>query len=346
VKQLDYIIVGLGIGGLSFCEQLRLKQKRFIVIDGSRNPATAVAGGVINPVVLKRFTPVWNAQEFLPAALSFYHRLAAFLKIELINEAPILRTFNSVEEQNDWTVASDKQQLSGLIAPEIHPNSNEHLNAPFGFGRVIKSYRLQTNAMLHAYTDYLKSTDQYISEEFDHAQLIESGAGVSYKNYSARKIVFTEGISALQNPLFPGHLLIPNKGEYISLKAPELQLKQIVKGAVFLIPLENDLYKAGATFSRNDTSEEITDSARETIVGQLKKVLNCPFTVIDQISGIRPTTKDRRPLLGTISNPDIAFLNGLGARGLMMAPLLAEQLYTHLEEGQELPQEINISRFL
>lgn len=38
-------------------------------------------------------------------------------------------------------------------------------------------------------------------------------------------------------------------------------------------------------------------------------------------------------------------LNGLGTRGVMIAPTAAKELYAHLEEGHALRKEIDISRF-
>ncbi|GAL70298.1 hypothetical protein [Jejuia pallidilutea] len=34
-KEYDYIIVGLGLAGISFCEQLRANNKTFVVFDDS-----------------------------------------------------------------------------------------------------------------------------------------------------------------------------------------------------------------------------------------------------------------------------------------------------------------------
>ena len=70
--KLDYIIVGLGLAGLSFAEQLIKAKKSFMVFEDSSQTSSLVAGGVYNPVILKRFTPVWNAKEQLKVALPFY----------------------------------------------------------------------------------------------------------------------------------------------------------------------------------------------------------------------------------------------------------------------------------
>ena len=62
---------------------------------------------------------------------------------------------------------------------------------------------------------------------------------------------------------------------------------------------------------------------------------------------IRPTIKDRRPLVGTHPiHPNLAVLNGLGTRGVMIAPTAAKQLYNYLENGVDVDKEYSILRFL
>ena len=69
--QVDYIVVGLGLAGLAFTKELEEHNKSFIVFeDGSQN-SSIVAGGMYNPVILKRFTAVWNAVEQLKVAIPF-----------------------------------------------------------------------------------------------------------------------------------------------------------------------------------------------------------------------------------------------------------------------------------
>ena len=58
--KVDYNIVGLGIAGISICEQLQKNNKCFVVFDFGKTTSTLVSAGHINPVVLKRFTPVWH----------------------------------------------------------------------------------------------------------------------------------------------------------------------------------------------------------------------------------------------------------------------------------------------
>ena len=54
----------------------------------------------------------------------------------------------------------------------------------------------------------------------------------------------------------------------------------------------------------------------------------------------------RRPLVGNHAKyKQLSVLNGLGTRGVMIAPTVAKNLFHHIESGQELDNEIDIKRF-
>ena len=357
VKEVDYIIVGLGIAGITFCERLRLEGKSFIVFEPSLPSATKVAGGVVNPVVLKRFTPIWNLAQFHAEAYPFYIELSKHLQVNFLEKMLLQRVFNNVQEQNDWLVASDKSNLSFFLSSELVKNNNPLIEAPFGFGNVNEVFKIDTTLLMDSFLENLERKEQLVGEKFDHVllQIEEENANTSqldgaptiqYKNYKARSIVFSEGAAALHNPYFSVDCLIPKKGEYIIFKAPQLRLKSILKGSIFIIPLGNDRFKAGATFDHAGQRPDITQEGKTQLVASLRKYIHCPFEVIDQIAGMRPTVKDRRPLLGSIKNKEILFFNGLGTRGLGMAPLLSKQLFDFAENDIPLPDEVNIQRFI
>jgi len=317
-----------------------------MVIDGPQPAASKVAGGVVNPVVLKRFTPIWNLPQFFEAALPFYTMMADRIGVNFLQEVSLLRVLNSVEEQNDWLVASDKRSLSSFLSAEVFKNSNPNVLAPFGYGGVKEVFQINTPLLLDAYRTDLIQKEQLLSESFEYEALqLDAATGIEYKNYRARKLVFAEGAGAIHNPLFSLDCLIPKKGEYIVFKSAELNLDAILKGPIFIIPLGNHLYKAGATFDHHGKSPEITETGKLQLETAVRKLIHCPFEVVDQMAGMRPTVKDRRPLLGTIEHPSVLFYNGLGTRGLGMAPLLSQQLYDYAENDTPLPSEVNITRF-
>lgn len=347
MKDVEYILVGLGIAGVAFCEQLKKHATSFVVIDSGIGSSTAVSGGVFNPVVLKRFTKAWNATRHLEVAVPFYQHLAETLQVSFMEQKPVLRIFNTIEEQNDWFVAGDKNELAPYLSSEIIPNENDAIKAGYGFGKVIESGRIFPEQLLENYREYLREKDQLVSETFQHEELNSTPDGLQYKDITAKKIVFCEGAAVVNNPFFPTPFIIGNKGEYLIIHAPALQLEAILKGPLFVIPLGKDHYKVGATYSRDDYTHHPTSEAKHQLLTKLEKMITCPFDVIDQVAGVRPTTKDRKPLLGSLPDaPEKIFFNGLGTRGILMAPWLSELLYEFVEEGKPLPKEIDIKRFL
>lgn len=353
MKEIDYIVVGLGIAGLTFCEELEANNKSFIVFDAGKVTSTKVSAGVINPVVLKRFTPVWNAKLHIDSSILFYKKTANKIGIPLFEEVSMLRIFKNIEEQNNWMVASDKKEMESFLKPEVIKNDNPNVIAPFGFGMVNSTGRVNPIELIKNYKTYLQNQDKLLNESFDYDSLKVENNKVYYKDIIAKKIVFCEGASAKENPFFPQNakiskapLVIPNKGEYIIISSPELKLNSILKSSLFVIPLGNDLYKVGATYDREDHTINTTQNAKEDLIKKLSKIISCEFEVVNQVAGIRPTTRDRRPLLGALSDCEHkVFFNGLGTRGITSAPSLAKTLYNYVENGIEIPKEMNIKRY-
>jgi glycine oxidase len=347
MKEVDYIIVGCGLAGIAFCEQLRLHNKSFIVFDNSSQQSSTVAAGLYNPVVLKRFTEVWKAKEQLDYALPKYEQLEALLGVKLDYKLPVYRKFSSIQEQNEWFTATDKPSLESYLSTQLIKNTNASIEAPFGFGKVLQTGRIDTNALITHYRDFLKVNKQYSTDTFNYDALHITSKDISYKSIKASHVVCAEGFGVVKNPFFKTLPLNVAKGEIITIEAPKLNMDYILKSSVFLVPEGHNLYSVGATYNWNDKTNGITQEGKEELVSKLKKLINCEFKVVNQLAGIRPTVKDRRPLVGKHANYNNVFvLNGLGTRGVMIGPYVAQQLYNFIENGKPLDSDINISRFI
>ncbi|MGS2764145.1 NAD(P)/FAD-dependent oxidoreductase [Sinomicrobium sp. M5D2P9] len=342
----DYIIVGLGLAGISFCEYLRENGKEFVVFDGGSQQSSAVAGGVYNPVVLKRFTPAWKAGEQLDIAMSLYRKLEKRFTRKFVYPMPVYRKFASVEEQNLWFEAADKPALSPFLSPRIMHNDNPRIHAPYGFGEVWHTGRIGVKELQEEYTDHLLAQNKLRKESLDYEVLEFTEGGVRYKEIAAKHIVFAEGFGMMSNPFFNYLPLRGAKGELLTIKASGLRLNAILKSSVFLIPLQDDLYKVGATYNWQDKTNAVTPRAREELLSKLKPVLDGEYEVVEQEAGIRPTVTDRRPLTGRHPHyKNMYILNGLGTRGTLTGPYVAGQLYRFIEEDAPLSEEIDIERF-
>jgi len=343
---IDYLIVGLGLAGISFCEQLERNNRTYKVFNDSSQTSSLVAGGLYNPVILKRFTLAWNADSQLETAMYFYKQLETKLDVKLDCKIPIYRKFASIEEQNLWFEAADRPKLNKFLSVSIIKNRNESINAPFGLGQVLYTGRIDTKSLVDAYIDFLIKSGNLISESFDHDKLNIHKEHIEYKSIKARKVVFATGFGLKSNPYFNYLPLTGNKGELLTIRAPKLKENNIIKSAVFIIPLGNDLYRIGATYVRTDKSNIPTEGAKKELLGKLHTLLNCDYDIVDHVAGIRPTVADRRPLVGLHpEHRNLGVLNGFGSRGVLIAPTVSNQLYNHLEKGELLAQEIDINRF-
>lgn len=346
MKEVDYIIVGVGIAGISFCEQLNANNKTFVVFDNASQKSSTVAGGLYNPVVLKRFTSVWKSKEQLDVALPVYANIEKELHVKLDYKIPVYRKFASQEEQNDWFAASDKPLLSRFLSTKIIKKTNRYIEAPFGYGEVLETGRIDVSTMIAAYKSSLKAKDILFESPFEYDKLNIHENDINYKGITAKNIVFSEGYGVKQNPFFKDLPLNPAKGELIIIHAPDLKINFVLKAGVFLIPLGEDKYIVGATYEWKDLSHDISLKAKEILLNKLQKVVSCSFKIIDQVAGIRPTVKDRRPLVGQHKRFKHMFiLNGLGTRGVMIGPYVAKQLYNYIENKKLLEKDIDISRF-
>ena len=116
---IDYLIVGCGLAGISFAEMALENGKSILVYDDDSQNSSKIAGGLYNPVILKRFSEVWKAQEQLVLMNDFYPRIEKKINCTVDFKTPILRKFFSVEEQNNWFAASDKIALAPFLSTEL-----------------------------------------------------------------------------------------------------------------------------------------------------------------------------------------------------------------------------------
>ena len=81
-------------------------------------------------------------------------------------------------------------------------------------------------------------------------------------------------------------------------------------------------------------------------MSQLDSILKIPYTITNQIAGIRPSTADRKPLVGRHEQyKQLYILNGLGTRGILLAPYLSKCLIEYIYKDVLIDHEININRF-
>jgi len=342
---LDYIVVGSGIGSFCICKRLADTNKSFVVVSDFNNSATSAAGGIINPIILKRFKPFWKAVDFFNEATSFYNHLQNISRLPLITQKEVFRIFSSIEEQNDWYSKSDQPVLDEFLVPETIDQING-LKSAHKIGLMKQVFLADAKKILHYFHHHFLTSNSCFPTCFDHQKLVFHDKYIAYKHLTASKIIFCEGFKAVYNPFFSYLPIYGNRGDYLIFKSPELKIDHLVKGKEFIIPLGDDFYKFGASFDRHFLSDYTPDKFKDQLIDSLKRKLKVNFQVVRFESGIRPNVKDRKPLLGRHPyHQQMYIMNGFGSRGLFMSPLLSKWMYNYLENNIKLPDEVNIKRF-
>lgn len=343
---IDYIIVGSGLAGIAFAETALQQDKSIRVFDNLSQNSSRISGGLYNPVILKRFSGLQHAQEQLFALDIFYKILERKIGAKFNFNLPVLRKFFSIEEQNNWFAASDKPGLSLFLSTKLVSKQYNGIDSPFGYGEVLQTGYVDTASLLEKYTAYLIHNNLLEAETFNYEAIEFYENSIRYKNLQAKHIIFAEGFGMHANPFFRHLPLDGTKGELFIIKAPNLNLDVIVNTNVFILPLGNDLFKVGATYNWEDKTNATTEAGKAELIEKINEILNCDYEIIEHLAGVRPTVKDRKPLLGTHpEHRNLYILNGLGTRGVMLGPYMAKKLFDNIENGIPIERELNINRF-
>ena len=346
LNMIDYIIVGSGLAGIAFAETGINHNKTILVFDNDSQNSSKIAAGLYNPVILKRFSEVFGAKYQMELLDVFYKTIEDKLSIVCDNKLPIYRKFFSIEEQNNWFAASDKPNLKEYLLAKIVTKKYDCIDSPYGYGEVLHTGYVDTMVLLDNYKKYLLTKNRYVKATFVYSEIVFNEDYVRYKDILAKHIVFAEGFGMHANPFFNYLPLDGTKGELLIIKAPKLNLDVIVNTSVFIVPLGNDLFKIGATYNWEDKTNTPTEEGKQELIVRIQEIITCDFEIVSHFAGVRPTVKDRKPMIGTHKNHQrLHILNGLGTRGVMLAPAMAKDLFDSIEKTKPLDKSIDIIRF-
>lgn len=344
--EVEYLLIGQGIAGSVLACKLLERGKSFLVIDDPElSNASRVAGGLYNPITGRKMVKTWQADALFKALIPFYQQQEEVLKASFFHEMPIYRPFFNQHEQNEWMGNSAEPAFQHFIkAVHQKPYLPEWVQNPFGGLMLNQSGYLDTKTFVAKLRQVLLEEGKYKAERFDVSQLVNQEKFV-YGEVKAQKVIFCEGRLTSENPFFKALPFSPVKGEVLFIRA-NVEIKEIINRGVFMIPLGDGLFKVGSTYEHKNLDESPTPKGEEELIERLMKLIHFDFDVVDQKAGVRPATKDRKPFMGEHPMVKGMFIfNGLGTKGVSLAPLLAEEFLNFAEEIGDLNPEVNISRF-
>lgn len=343
MKNVDYIIVGDGYAGLFFAHQLIKNNKSFVVFSEGRKSASQVSAGIINPVVLKKFTTFWKAQEQIDFLKDSLKEIEKYTGQNYLIEAPIHRIFHDENEQKLWLKKSENDELIKFLDKNF--DHLEVVKNDFKTGKVNQSARLDVNGFFTGLFDFLENKGHLSKEKFICHELNTENS--TYKDLLFKNILFCEGMAVKENPFFSDIPVIPNKGHHIKVKlSKQISSNITIKKKHFLFPVNEELYFYGGTYDREQLHHNIDDSAVEQLKNSLSEFYPYDFEIDHVNFGFRPTVKDRRPIIGRHpEHLNLYVFNGLGARGILNGCYFSKSLYDFIEENISLPEEVSLERF-
>jgi glycine/D-amino acid oxidase-like deaminating enzyme len=228
-QSVDYLIVGQGLCGTLLSWYLHKEGKSFLLIDdGSENSSSKVAAGIINPVTGRRFVASWMVEDLLPFAKQAYTELGHYLQTDLIVQKNIIDFFPSPQMRDAFV----NRVLENDTYLHSYPDQNcfnSYFNYDFGCGQVSPVFIVHVQLLLAAWRKKLADSNALLPETFDATQLLIEKEAVTYKGISARKIIFCEGIAAIENKWFGLLPFSAVKGEALIVKCEGLPDDHILK---------------------------------------------------------------------------------------------------------------------
>ncbi|MEL7001401.1 MAG: FAD-dependent oxidoreductase [Bacteroidota bacterium] len=345
-QRVDYIVVGQGLAGTALSKILIKNGKKIALIDQeTEKTSSKVAAGLYNPVTGRKLVRTWKADKLFPFMIQFYQGLEKSEGSDFMVDLPIYRPFLSIEQQNEWMAKSAAEEYALFVRKNYAHSKYDQVMNDFGGVELAHSGYLNVPKYLKVLRSSFEKLDVLMSTNFDFSLLNIYNDKVVYQHLEASKIIFCEGPRAVENPFFNWLPFRCVKGEVLDLKS-ELEIDNIVNRGVFVIPKEKGLFKVGSNYDNNDMSWHATHKARKEIVGKLEQLVTCRYNIVSQKAGIRPATKDRKPFIGLHPKFEtVGIFNGLGAKGVSLAPYFAQQFYNYLEHDEQLDTEVNISRY-
>lgn len=347
MSKIDYIVVGGGVAGVTLCHHLHERGLSFKLFAGKRdNPSSSrVAAGLFNPITGRKMVKTWKADVLFPYLHDFYRKVEERIDHKFFFSIPIYRPFFSIEEQNDWAAKSGMPEYE-LFVKKVHlkPQYRQKFNDPYGGIELSQCGWVDTEGYIDGSLRYFRKLGYSVVQDnfnYDKMQIPQT----FHDDLEARFLLFAEGVDMKVNPLFRWLPLAPLKGEILDIRL-SFETNEIFNRGVFVLPIGHGLYRVGSTYSHHDISWKGTEKGREQLENKLRELLAKSYSVEKHTAGVRPATRDRRPFVG--AHPDfnnMLIFNGLGTKGVSLAPYYAKQLVAFAEEGQDLDKEVNIQRF-
>ncbi len=343
--QIDILLIGQGLAGSLLAWELHRRGYRILLLDKGLENASQVAAGLINPITGQRLVKQAEVETLLSAALNCYEQMARQFRQGFFVPLPMLKILRSQKERELAERRLNEPGYGDFLVDLI--DAPPGVNAPFGVLQQRQTGYLQTEALLQQLRNFLLSQGSYRQTDLQYSD-IRLQPALQWRDISTRHIVFCEGYQALNNPWFGGLPFQLAKGEILSCQSHQAMPAQILNFGHWLLPVGVQRFKLGASFDTQQLDTMPTPATKAALLASLQTVYPAdqPHEVCQHRAGIRPTTRDKQPFIG--SHPQhtrLHIFNGFGAKGSLAIPWYAARFADYLQQQTPLPVACDIRRY-
>ena len=342
-----YLIVGQGLAGTLLAFSLLEKGEQVLIADDYNHAsASQVAAGMWNPVTFKRLAASWLAKEMLEEMNVTFRKLEEKLQTSFFHALPVARIFNSIQDANFWDEKSDHPEVGRFLSARSNKSVQENFDSPFGNSEVNECGWLNVPLFREVSKNYFIQHGNFIEDAVNESEVEFLESSVVWKGRAFDKLILCNGIGVNQWKGLESLDLIPNHGQVLDLKIENLEIDAVVNFGQFLLPFGNEKFRLGATYNWNEVPDEPTEEAKELLLSELTQRMDKTVVVESHKTGFRPTTRDRRPIIGFAKeNERLGVFGGLGSKGVLLAPYFSKLFSAVLIEGAPIPKEVSTARF-
>jgi glycine oxidase len=345
LQKIHYIILGHGLAGSSLAIQLLKRGKKILVIDKpSPTTASRVAAGLFNPITGRKMVKSWLADKLFPFLHQYYRDIETLTARKFFYPMPVYRPFVSIEEQNEWMAKSIEPSFQPYIERVFTTPSFEGAKDQHGGILLKQTGYLNTTAYLDAVRKLIERDGTFLETDLSEGDILIDSQRVRYKDFEAERLVVCNG--AQDNPWFRWLPIRPLKGETLRIQC-DYRESVILNRGVYVVPAaEPNQWRVGATYDQGDKEAGVTEKAKAELIEKTQELITFPFNIVHQEYGFRPTTPDRRPIMGRHPAMERVFtFNGLGTKGVSLAPYFSDVLTHFIENEEPINKEVDIERY-
>ena len=324
MRHAEVRIVGQGLAGTLLAWACESAGIRFHLIDaGHRHAASRVGAGIINPITGQRLVKSWRVDALLGPAEVMYRAIERELGVPLLRRLRVRRELRSARERDIFAA----KRLTGELDPYV-----QRLPGEDDAFRIEPAFHLDLPLLIHASRERWRQRGA-LSERLATAA---ECAGSDVPTVAC--------LGAGEVPL--RRLALERvKGELLHLEAPAAGASplppvgggpEIRNDGHWLLPLPDGAWAVGATYDRTALDLEPSSTSRALLMASASRLgEGVEWQVRSALAGWRTSAPDLRPVAGWLpGRPGQGVCNGLGSKGALIGPWLAQQWVEHLCDGR------------